>query len=115
MRDRLQGAVRPGAVGSIGPQDWGNLRPERSLSVNNIPHRVVLTMLWDLPFGRTGSAVYRKVVGGWQVNSITTMQSGNPFSLSANVTGGGNRPNVVSGVTDKVDNPTLSSGSTPRR
>jgi hypothetical protein len=36
------------------------------------------------------------------LNGIATFQSGLPIALSATVVGGGNRPNVVSGVSDKA-------------
>jgi hypothetical protein len=48
------------------------------------------------------------VIGGWQFNSITTIQSGSPIALTATVAGGGNRPNVVPGVSDKAAHQSLS-------
>src|SRR5262249_9167461 len=77
----------------------------------DVPQRLVLTVLWDVPVGRSGSALNRRVLGGWQLNAITTIESGTPISLGLNtpVVGSlGNRPNVVPGAKAKVDNPTLS-------
>jgi hypothetical protein len=99
--------VRPGAAFVTTPQNWNNLRAERSKSAQDVPQRMVISALWALPFGKTGSALTRHIAGGWQLNAIQTMESGTPISLSATVAGGGNRPNVVPGATAKLENPTL--------
>ncbi len=87
-----------------GFQDNNNLRAERSLSNIDIPQRLVLSYNWELPFGpdkpflsNTGS-IAAKLVGGWQVNGITTLQHGAPLGLTCAVNqtnsfGGGCRPN----------------------
>lgn len=99
--------VRPGAAFVTVPQNWNNLRAERSKSPQDVPQRMVVSALWALPFGKTGHALTRQIIGGWQLNAIQTMESGSPISLSATVAGGGNRPNVVSDVESKLDNPTI--------
>lgn len=101
------GQVRPGAAFVTTPQNWNNLRAERSKSAQDVPQRAVLSALWELPFGKTGNPLMRNLIGGWQLNAIQTIESGTPISLSAVVAGGGNRPNVVPGATAKLDNPTL--------
>ncbi|MBO0721194.1 MAG: TonB-dependent receptor, partial [Blastocatellia bacterium] len=71
-------------------------------------HNFVFSQVWDLPLGsgrRFFNGISRKlnwVVGGWQFNSNTTIQSGLPFNVfynaGANIdTGGGTsqRPNLV--------------------
>ncbi|MGH9659006.1 MAG: hypothetical protein ACRD96_10715, partial [Bryobacteraceae bacterium] len=100
--------VRPGGTFTTLPQNWNNLRAERSKSAEDVPQRAVLTALWDLPFGKTGSALARNALGGWQINVSQTMESGTPIALSSPVTGGGNRPNVAAGAQTRVDAPTLS-------
>ncbi len=103
--------VRPGATNTTLVQNWNNLRGERAKSVQDVPQRLVLTALWDVPLGRSGSALYRRILGGWQLNAITTIESGTPISLGLNtpIAGSlGNRPNVVPGAKAKIDNPTLS-------
>ena len=82
--------------GSNAVQNWDNLHPERAISADNLPHHLVLTGSWLLPIGKSGSALYRRVAGGWQLNSILTLQSGDVLGVTAPVpTFGGNRPNVV--------------------
>ena len=46
----------------------------------DVPHRVVASFIWELPFFNSGTGVARALLGGWQVNGIVTMQSGTPFS-----------------------------------
>ncbi len=81
---------------------------EYSKGVQDIPQRLVLTGLWQEPFFAKGSQWQRLVLGGWNLSTIASFQSGQVLSLSAsnNVTTA-NRPNVVSGVSDKLSNPTL--------
>ncbi len=105
--DASAGTVRPGANSSIGIQNWYNLRAERSKSANDIPQRLVLTGLWEVPLGRSGSALVRNTLGGWQLNVITTIENGPPLSISATAAGGANRPNIVPGIEVKLDTPTL--------
>jgi hypothetical protein len=99
--------VRPGAAVTTGPQNWNNLRAERSKSAQDVPQRMVFSALWELPFGKNGSRLAKYTIGGWQLNAIQTIESGTPISLTAPVTGGGNRPNVVPGQQAKLDNPTI--------
>ncbi|MBI4903106.1 MAG: TonB-dependent receptor [Acidobacteria bacterium] len=99
--------VRPGAAVVTAPQNWNNLRAERSKSAQDVPQRLVVSALWALPFGKSGAPITRHLIGGWQLNAIQTIEAGTPISLSAAVTGGGNRPNVVPGVDARIDNPTI--------
>lgn len=101
------GQIRPGGTVVAGAQNWLNLRAERAKSAEDVPQRLVMTVLWALPFGADGGAFKRHVLGGWHINPITTIESGTPISLTANVVGGANRPNVVPGQDAKVDSPTL--------
>ena len=69
---------------------WGdanayNLRGERSLDGFDVPQRLVIGSVLDLPVGK-GKAIggsmntlADKVVGGWGVNTIITFQSGYPI------------------------------------
>ncbi len=44
---------------------------------------MVLTALWQLPFGRNSTGAMKQLIGGWQLNAINTIQSGSPVSLTA--------------------------------
>ncbi|MBK5294780.1 MAG: carboxypeptidase regulatory-like domain-containing protein [Acidobacteriia bacterium] len=84
----------------------------------NIPHRFVTSVLFALPFGKGRSfldhgGVVNQIVGGWQVSTITVIQSGtsiNPDSWDSSGMGAGfphsNRLHCVAGVNPVADNPT---------
>jgi hypothetical protein len=91
-----------GAYDCQQPQDFRNLQLEEGLSNLDQPYRLVISSLYELPFGRGkhwGSDWSRPMeiaLGGWQFNGIYTLQSGLPFDLSE---GGGAqgtiRPDIV--------------------
>jgi outer membrane receptor protein involved in Fe transport len=93
--------VRPGAVTGATVQDWNNLAAERSKSLYDVPQRLVITALWEVPIGRSGNAIYKAIAGGWQLNGIATIQSGLPIPLQITGQTLANRPNVVPGVSDR--------------
>ncbi len=65
-----------------------------ALASYDIAHRFVISYLYELPFGRNrrfasgASTLVNAIVGGWQFNGITTLQSGPPLSITANNTAG---------------------------
>jgi hypothetical protein len=85
------------------PQDPRNIRAERGNSIIDMRHRLTLSYLWELPFGKgkamlNRGGVVNAVLGGWQTNGILTVQSGLPFSpvLQTSTTNCcGSRPDVV--------------------
>ena len=76
-------------VGQLGYRDpVGNRNLDRGLAPDNVPHRFVTGYNYELPFGKgrrwanqIGPLDY--VLGGWELNGITTFQSG--FTLSPGV------------------------------
>jgi hypothetical protein len=88
---------------SPGNQDNNNLRLERAVPPQDVPQRLVLSYVYELPFGKgkrflNGSKLASVVAGGWTVTGITTFQSGRPLALNTatnntNSMGGGSRPN----------------------
>ena len=92
---------------SAGPgsstQNVYDLRNDRSVSGNDISQRLVLSYVYDLPFGRGqrfGGAWNRPadvLLGGWHLNGIVSLNTGYPLGLSAaNTAQAGNdylRPN----------------------
>lgn len=64
-----------------------NPRYSRTLEPNDIPRRLVLSYLYDLPFGKgkrfLSQGVARHIVGNWQLGGITVMQSGTPIRIAA--------------------------------
>jgi hypothetical protein len=76
-------------IGNLGfagaPQDLTNLRAEKSVSANDVPHRLAFAAIYELPIGRgralghNMNRILNGAIGGWQVNSFVTFQSGNPL------------------------------------
>jgi hypothetical protein len=70
--------------------DSYNIRQSRALADYDIAHRFVVSYIYELPFGKgrrfgaDWSGVTNLVLGGWQVNGFTTLQSGTPLQISAN-------------------------------
>jgi len=82
---------------------------DRGLADFDATHRLVLSPIWEIPFGNHGSSLLKKALGGWSISTITSFQSGNPFVLYS---GTGNsfsnegldRPDVV-GPIQRFSNP----------
>lgn len=77
-----------GDLDTCSPQLYTNYGIERGLSNQDQPYRLVLSSLYELPFGRGkrwGHEWSRPVdwaLGGWQLNGIYTLQAGQPFSVT---------------------------------
>jgi hypothetical protein len=85
-------------------QDNYNLAAERALSAIHTPQRLTMAGVWEVPLGPgrrwTGGSnrAVRKLLEGWQLDWIGTLQTGYPLSITSNVNttqsqGGGQRPN----------------------
>jgi hypothetical protein len=65
-----------------------------ALASYDVKHRFVFSYLYELPFGQGrrfasgATGLVNALIGGWQFNGITTMQSGTPLSITANNTAG---------------------------
>ncbi len=90
-----------------GIQNVYDLGPERSLSGFDMTNRFVQTVIYDVPFFRTTRGLARQLLDGWQVSTITTLQSGFPAAIGNNVdtTGVGrpSRPDLVAGQEANLD------------
>jgi hypothetical protein len=86
-------------------QNPANLRGEYGLLDTQLGQAFVFSGLWDLPYGRGrqfGAHIAPwadAVLGGWSLNSIVTLTSGRPFSVTVNGTpsnsGQTDRANIV--------------------
>jgi hypothetical protein len=63
-----------------GVQDIQNQAGDRGPSEFDARHRFAFTVLWALPSPKS-NAVLKNVLGGWQLNSIISLQSGRPFDV----------------------------------
>lgn len=62
-------------------QDSFNRSTERARSSFDRPHRLTGNFVYELPFQRDQNGFAGHVLGGWQVNSFFTFQSGSPFTV----------------------------------
>jgi hypothetical protein len=83
----------------------GGLQLDRAVSMFDRTHRLVFTYIWDVPGPKGG--VLGNVLGGWQMSGITTLQSGNPFTITQ---GGDRNGDGVAGG----DRPDIGNPSAPR-
>jgi hypothetical protein len=84
-----------------------DLEAEHGRSMFDARHRLVLSYQWSMPFFRHPENWYGHILGDWQVNGITTLMSGTPFTVydsnDVDLQGGApeisgfssNRPNLV--------------------
>lgn len=85
---------------NVWAQDSFNLKNNKAVSYQDIPHTFVLSYLYELPVGphkkfiNKGGAI-GKIVGGWQFGGIQRYQSGSPVSFNCGATGiPGNSGNI---------------------
>ncbi len=83
-------------------QNYFNLAAERSNSAFDIRHRLSIAAIYDVPWFRSSpNALVRTLVGGWQLSTIITEQTGFASALTRVVdttgTGIASRVNMVAG------------------
>jgi len=79
-------------------QDWDNLKGDYSLSSQDVPQRLVINYVLDLPFGHgkkfasDATGLKDKVIAGWGVDGVTTLQRGFPLKITDGL------PNLLSAL-----------------
>jgi hypothetical protein len=86
-------------------QDALNRHADRGLAAQDVRHRLVVSYVYELPVGRgkrflNRGGAFDAVLGGWQVNGVTTYQTGSPLFITqacnrSNTDVGDSRPDVV--------------------
>ena len=105
-------------VGAPGFQNTNNLAGEYSLSGYDSRHRLVVSYVYNLPFGRDQhfgagvTGIADKLISGWGLNGVSTFQDGYPMGISSSsgyvgtYSGTGTtRPNVVAGCDKETHGP----------
>ncbi len=72
----------------VGQNALYNHAGERGDQTLDVRNRFVANALWNIPVGRGGryfnsTSVVKDIIGGWQLNTIVTLQGGNPFTITA--------------------------------
>jgi hypothetical protein len=101
--DDVQGSSNYGGFANsgfynAGTQNYYDMRGERSRSSFDIPQTLVVSYIYELPFGLgkaflNGNRILGTIVGGWQINGLTTFQAGVPVQVT-----GGNNSGSFSGT-----------------
>ena len=101
-------------AGNSGPQDVYSLNGEWGLSYLHSPHRWTNAITYELPFGKGKQFAHSlplaadMLVGGWSINTVSTMQTGFPLQIYMNNNGNSalgtarQRPNAT-GVSPEVN------------
>ena len=87
-------------------QDFYDRESERSVSAGDIPRRLTVASIVDLPFGPghrwMTDGVASHILGGWRATGVYTLSSGSPFGITDNSYGFCNvshtltsRPNII--------------------
>lgn len=106
--------INVGSAAGDTVQNAYNRNLNRGLSDNNVPHRLAVSAVWDLPFGPGRRFASRgaagQVAGNWQLSAVYQTQDGIAFTpvLSFDNANAGtqSRPDRV--CHGSLDNPTLS-------
>ena len=81
-------------------QDSFDVDNDKARSSYDRPHRLTGNFVWELPWMRQQPGVLGKILGGWQVSSFFTFQSGAPFT----VLNGSDPLGALSGIDGLVGN-----------
>jgi hypothetical protein len=86
--------TRTQGLDTLFPQDSSCLRCERGLSSFDVRHRWVLGAVYELPIGKgkllgINNSIANGFVGGWQLSTNTTIQSGVPQTLTIGINNAG--------------------------
>jgi len=90
-------------------QDFYDRRAERSVSAGDIPARLTVAPIVELPFGPgkrwLNNGVGGQVLGGWRMSAIYTISSGSPFGITDNSYGYCNAAHTLSDRPNMIGNP----------
>jgi hypothetical protein len=107
--DNTPGAGSTSASSKGAAQNAYNLAAERGLSDFDVRHRLVISPVYNLPFGPgrewLSKGLTGKIVGGWELSGIVTWQTGHPITpyVSSNISNTFNnsdRPNLIGNAND---------------
>jgi hypothetical protein len=94
-------AIRVGTIA----QNQNNLNGERGLSGFHTKHRLSVNYLFELPFFKEQKGFLGAILGGWQLNGITSISTGKPIIIQDS--SDPNRDGVASDRPDVISEPNL--------
>src|SRR5262249_17306627 len=88
--------------------DWYDRTIDRGLSAFHAKHNLTFNWTYDVPFGRSLNGIAAALLRGWQLNNITALRTGAPFTVRLGFNRSGN---LNAGPPFTNDRPTLKPGS----
>ena len=95
--------------------DWYDPKFDWGLSAFDARHNLTFNGSWDIPAFRDSSGALAAIFKGWQLNNITTLRSGHPFTVQLGFNRSGNlnttgfsmheRPDIVPGCEPVLGGP----------
>ena len=92
--------------GATNWQDANNRQAERALAATDVPRKLTIVGIWELPFFREKGTMTNRVLGGWQLSGFTILEAGRPYTVTTTAVWpngdwngdgtGGDRPNAPS-------------------
>ncbi len=96
------------------PQDSQNLRPERASSLLDYRNRIVLEMIYDVPYFRNRNWWLKNLAGNWEIVPVYTFQSGQHVTPQSAVDSNLNHDTAPDRVIiNAAGNPNLGTTATP--
>jgi hypothetical protein len=96
------------------PQDFQNLRAERSSSALDHRNRFTLAVVYDLPYFKGGNWFMRNIVGNWELAPVYTYQTGSwvtaQSAVDSNMNGDTAGDRAIINATGQAN---IGSGTTP--
>jgi hypothetical protein len=90
-------------------QDFYNRKAERSVSAGDVPMRLTIAPIVELPFGPghrwLNNGVAGQVLGGWRAAAIYTVSRGTPFGITDNSYGYCNAAHTLSNRPTLIGDP----------
>src|SRR3989441_2424703 len=71
--------------------DWYDPKRDRGPSAFAAKHNLTFNWSWDIPASAAWNGVTRAILQGWQLNNVTTLQSGQPFTVRLGFNRSGNQ------------------------
>jgi hypothetical protein len=111
-----------GTLNNGNPQQLDNLKAEHGISANDTPQRLAVAVIVELPVGRQQwiggdmNPVLNAIVGGWNISTLITEQSGQPLWIpmaNPRLMDGNQRPNVICGGSTGISSNHAAVNQTP--
>ncbi len=101
----------------VGPSNsLYNARYNRGIEANDVPQRLVFSLVYDLPFGKgrkflsSSTPIMNHVLGGWQFSSLSVLQKGRPVMITAPDSTNLFNFSSTNGRADRLKDPVLPDG-----